>query len=311
MAPVNGSAVDHTVPLDEAGRVAVDLPCLGCGYNLRTMLPEGLCPECGTDVGRTLRGNLLPFADPRWVQTLSSGMNWIVAGLLVPLVLIALGLIWQVVMLQMSVRGHPVPGWVDDLYMCVLFVSVLGITLLVVTGVWRVTTPEPARAQAAKGATARPLARYGVLGCGGVAALDSLIEMLIGFDTLAHTTMWFWFFVQLAGVVLGGVGTAALLAHFTHLGQRVPDKSLAMHSRIVMWGAGLLMCAAVLVASGTLLPFRQHEPFFEFLELVLSGIGCVASLGAVVLGIWGLVVIVRYQRVFARLTREARANSQP
>jgi hypothetical protein len=31
-----------------------DLPCLKCQYNLRTLSPDGRCPECGTPVAQTL-----------------------------------------------------------------------------------------------------------------------------------------------------------------------------------------------------------------------------------------------------------------
>lgn len=36
--------------LDEQGSVAVDWPCLRCGYNLRTRAETAECPECGTPV---------------------------------------------------------------------------------------------------------------------------------------------------------------------------------------------------------------------------------------------------------------------
>jgi len=35
-------------------RVAGDLPCAGCGYNLRSALANGSCPECGKSVGDSL-----------------------------------------------------------------------------------------------------------------------------------------------------------------------------------------------------------------------------------------------------------------
>ncbi len=41
-------------PLDEAGRLALDLNCVTCGYNLRGLDPETICPECGIPVGRSL-----------------------------------------------------------------------------------------------------------------------------------------------------------------------------------------------------------------------------------------------------------------
>jgi len=35
-------------------RVADDLACIGCGYNLRTLMANAKCPECGLEVGNSL-----------------------------------------------------------------------------------------------------------------------------------------------------------------------------------------------------------------------------------------------------------------
>ena len=38
----------------ENGRIDKDLPCT-CGYNLRTLLPSGRCPECGKSVRKAVQ----------------------------------------------------------------------------------------------------------------------------------------------------------------------------------------------------------------------------------------------------------------
>jgi Zn finger protein HypA/HybF involved in hydrogenase expression len=62
--------------LDRAGRVALDLACRKCGRNLRGMLPEGPCPECGQSVAHALSETL----DVEWrvqsdVACLKCGYN--------------------------------------------------------------------------------------------------------------------------------------------------------------------------------------------------------------------------------------------
>jgi hypothetical protein len=47
-------------PMGEPGvtvatRVEGDVPCGRCGYNLRTLAVEGVCPECAALVGESLR----------------------------------------------------------------------------------------------------------------------------------------------------------------------------------------------------------------------------------------------------------------
>lgn len=43
-------------------RLAEELACVRCGYNLRTLSERGVCPECGTTVAESLkyRGKLTP-----------------------------------------------------------------------------------------------------------------------------------------------------------------------------------------------------------------------------------------------------------
>lgn len=43
------------IALDEEGRITDDLICRGCEYNLRTLLCDGLCPECGKPVRETIK----------------------------------------------------------------------------------------------------------------------------------------------------------------------------------------------------------------------------------------------------------------
>ena len=72
--------------LDDAGRVAGDLPCDQCGYNLRTLLPDGRCPECGHPVAETLRPDELRYASPQYVRALASGTTVLAAATTVLLV---------------------------------------------------------------------------------------------------------------------------------------------------------------------------------------------------------------------------------
>jgi len=57
-----------------------DLPCIKCGYNLRGMTLDKLCPECGRTVAHSARSRLLRFVDPLWVDKLSTGAFYIRAA---------------------------------------------------------------------------------------------------------------------------------------------------------------------------------------------------------------------------------------
>ena len=69
----------------EAPMIEADLSCMICGYNLRALPPAGQCPECGTDIARSTQGDLLKFADRKWVGSVYRGtcLLTIAGGLLV------------------------------------------------------------------------------------------------------------------------------------------------------------------------------------------------------------------------------------
>ena len=68
------------VAIDEDGRIIGDVTCRGCGYNLRGLTPDGVCPECAIAIGRSVKGDLLQYCDPAWVDRLARGMLWVIAG---------------------------------------------------------------------------------------------------------------------------------------------------------------------------------------------------------------------------------------
>lgn len=63
--------------------VAREVLCVRCGYNLRTMKTEGVCPECGLAVQTTLRveKGRTPAASGAWWLALGAVLMMIVGGL--------------------------------------------------------------------------------------------------------------------------------------------------------------------------------------------------------------------------------------
>jgi hypothetical protein len=52
-----------------------NLPCLHCGYNLRTLSTDARCPECSAPIAASLNPALLRYEDPSWTSTLSLSMG--------------------------------------------------------------------------------------------------------------------------------------------------------------------------------------------------------------------------------------------
>ena len=62
-----------TVPLDQSGKIQVELVCRRCLYNLRGLTLDGNCPECNTPVNFSIQKDHLQFSNPAWVNKLRSG----------------------------------------------------------------------------------------------------------------------------------------------------------------------------------------------------------------------------------------------
>ncbi len=71
-----------TVELDSRGHIDQPVSCARCGYELRGLNPRGACPECGRMIIRSIRGNLLRYADADWVKMLRDGVLAVLIGTL-------------------------------------------------------------------------------------------------------------------------------------------------------------------------------------------------------------------------------------
>lgn len=82
-------------------RVADDLACIGCGYNLRTLMANANCPECGQQVG----SSLFLLARPRVVaDNLGGAAKTHLAMFILALPLLGPGSFWPLIV-AMAVIG--------------------------------------------------------------------------------------------------------------------------------------------------------------------------------------------------------------
>lgn len=139
-------------PTDNVKTVDRPIDCMRCGYNLYLQPEVGRCPECGTAVARSLKGDSLRFCDPQWIRTVWRGLNCL--GLLC----IGYGALWLYVWLYATFfEGYGHSSDFFDLFLpALIFSTAAALGLL---GWWLSTTPEPGMTKYESLLCARRLAR--------------------------------------------------------------------------------------------------------------------------------------------------------
>lgn len=196
--------------------------CIVCGYDLRAQPPQGKCPECGTEVERSLHGFWLRYSDQQWVASMARGAGWTSTGLTILLAAIAVDVLVFAGMLVMdlpSATPAVVSKWMA--FLSLLFVaSVVAIVAsgaVFAVGLWWLTAPEP---RARSTAPIRPTALR-ALTIAMVPATLFVLANATGFANLmAGVPAWVMLPAQAAMPTIIGLQAWLLLAHLRALEQR-------------------------------------------------------------------------------------------
>jgi len=254
-----------------------DLPCARCGYNLRTLATDALCPECATPVSRSLGGLLLRFADPVWLARLEYGAAFLLAY-------VAL----RVVASLLTACAGSASAWY--FYLIWLVDDIVG-----VAAVFLLTTPQLPRHHE------EPSAR--------------LRHALRGLCVFAAFARYAWVVAPVAATIpaaAGGVITSlanlllviGVLHFLRRLALRIPDAGLESSTLVVMAGLGLTVAGGVFMHV-LLLALGVGEFSRLASDLPLKLIGFLLSFGGVIFGIWFLVLLVRYVGAFRHAADQA------
>ena len=262
---------------DTDGRIDQDLPCLKCGYNLRTLLDDGQCPECGAGIMELAQMGWLCQHDPVWLRKLARSTVWIGAGMIGCILLLSLALrSWW--------RWSPPAG---GIVVAVLLLAVVSGTGAGVIGFWQIT--EPPRDGDLRGSRARRIARRAMTAAG------------LLFTGLPCTSGLATGLLIACGIACFGVSGWATLAYAAALAARIPDARLVKQVRIVAWV--FVLCVASLCV-GVLM--RAAEQQMAGLDPIGTTIVVIAIAVLLLLDIWTIPLLVWYRRRF----REAAAMSQ-
>lgn len=155
---ITGLAVAR-VPLPPRPEVVQDNhPCLKCGYNLRGLSIGGVCPECGTTIGESLRTYLLAYAPSEYVKSVHTGLLFIIigaAGFALSTILPTFMFMVPRAMGMNPLGMLPMQSW--------LAVIAYIPTLIAVVGYWLCTPRDPGLSNFANVQTPRLLTRISVI----------------------------------------------------------------------------------------------------------------------------------------------------
>jgi hypothetical protein len=274
--------------LDADGRVAKDLACIQCGYNLRTLHREARCPECGLAVRRSLRGDWLKHSDPAWLAKIAGGLGWMLRGGAVSLLCSILPFVIALVSGAFGSTGRNVFVSVVAMVLEVaLLVGVLG----GLVGLWVFTTPEPKPVGPESDLDQRRLVRF--LGCAGMVAVfasalpddQSTLGCLLRQVAVLSVLMW----------------CAAVELYVRRLALRIPDDQEASRAWTVF--IGFLIVIAFTVWS---LTAEFGVPGSGFFADLLGAGGCLG----IMLFVAYIVQLNRFRRILCDIAEEtARMNA--
>ncbi len=245
--------VPPEVPLDAQGRVDAEVQCRRCGYVLMRQFPDADCPECGHAVIDSLRGGVLRFTDPRYLDQLWSGVGIMIGYAVAWFLCLILG--WA---LAMVVGPWGLVLWVIP-------------PLVLAVGVWRMTSFDPARPREEQPNRWRIAARVGAILAPLMLMLTAAIPMIEMMSYYGSGFSEWWVFgsagvfdvLRVAAKTLALVG---LLVCVRQVAKRVPSRAMATQAMILAWGfaaAGLAGLIGKAAYAGAVLMMMSSMSLFS------------------------------------------------
>lgn len=226
MVPMDKDQIDAGEP--ESGLNAEDkVFCIQCGYALRGLSSDGNCPECGTPIERSMRGNLLRYSSPDYLDKLHRGVFIILVTTAISFVLTILSIFTTISV----TRGGAGATGLD-----LALTWVTGVVSLVGTwGWWLFSSPDPAYAGRDDGSQARKIVRVTLI-INAVAGLVVSLEASLPRLGL----VWLEALFGLLALTTFAVSFFAAMLYLRWLTPRIPQERAYKRSKTLMWLGPLL-----------------------------------------------------------------------
>lgn len=240
-----------SVPVDIVEvRSTAGVACKQCGYALDGLTPEGLCPECGLPVERSLTDNQLRNSAPAYLASLHRGVFLILAGVITNVLNVFLGF-----GLGIMVSATLAPGVnFRVIEIGSIAIGTLG-TIAVAWGWWLFSTPDPVFTGRFDGSNARKVVRVSVVVNAAISLASGAVALTLpkmggGLPAGGPTPGGF---LLLASILLGllslvawAVSFFASMLYLRWLCPRIPNWKAQARAKTMMWLGPLLYTVGAL-----------------------------------------------------------------
>jgi hypothetical protein len=260
-----------SIPLPQV--VLNDLPCRTCGYNLRTLSVEKICPECATPVAASLKGDLISGCDPGWLAELGRGARLVIVAYIVSWVSYGYGM-----------------GIVPRTGMQLIILA--AIFVLRLAGVWMMTAADPSGLGENQYGRVRAIAR-GLI----VAEVISKGLAIMGLKMTLQPGVYELVLLGHAAAQFCGIATTVfLLIYLSRLAMRIPNAALRLTARRVAVAVGIVGAIGV-IFSGVILPLAT----VPMLRFQLRSISSFVNIGQLIC----VVILIQTIDKFAAAFKQA------
>lgn len=223
---------------DSVGSVAATTTgryCIRCAYALVGLAPNGQCPECGTSIELSLREPTLANADPEYLNTLRTGLSFILNGILLFIVVTICGI-------GAAAAAGVINATATPIVLEGLLVVVSGLILF---GYWKYTSPDPSQVVLEATNSARVTVRTVVLTQAILSVISfilSALEPLVAPTPAPGQIVPMLTIIEVLVVIIMVVGSVLWVVQFVSvmrysrwIATRVPDYAVVNNTRTYVW----------------------------------------------------------------------------
>ncbi|MEL7474392.1 MAG: hypothetical protein AAGK04_13825 [Planctomycetota bacterium] len=227
------------------GTVAIeDAVCFGCGYRLVGLDPDGQCPECGFSVDRSLRGELLVNASPRYVTGVHRGVTTVFFGLVMSLLTNAAMIVFAVAVFIIAIaqaQGNQ-GGLPFSPALLQVLPTALGVlvALVMLFGWWLASAPDPGYTGRHDGSKARRWLRVSVCVLAVAQILNLLMTTVMSGGVMSFGFLGLSMLVGFVALMAWGVWFFASMQYVRWMAPRIPDPAIGRAAKRNMWLLPLL-----------------------------------------------------------------------